>query len=1529
MASAAPSSLASSVEKTNGAKLSRLLIDGGTTVLRSIFDRYHPPASLSAAFFANYLTLNNLLKRRILHRPQWDLLFPPSGAPPDSQTFDITLLFLLLTNICGLFPPRSGWHTKPPPGDISLEANLARIKFYRNELYGHVSTTGIDTPKFSALWQEISVVLVRLGLQQAEIDRLKAERCGEEDYIDALLEWADSEEDIKSQLRDIRDVQTKVQQIVGDVRQTQLEDHGAIREGKAKLEEVHQMQTNLQQTLSNMRQSQLEGHEILRESKGKLEYVYQTQLENHQTLQDSQAKLEEARQTQLEDSSAIQDTRSKVDEVHERLQTLKEEFEQNIEDLKSEKERLSRDEILRKLAKIDTSNDVKHHAARYVEGTRLSIFAKVDRWLDDEISPNRVMVISGNAGMGKSVITAVLCKKMLEARRLSGSQFCQHNKARRRNPKVMLQSLACQLCDCLPDYKNALVKKLSRNLGEEINDLEVRDLFELLFEEPLQGLSDPGLTYLIVIDGLDESEYQGRNELLDLIANYFEKLPLWIRFLVTTRPQLNLTDGLKRLNPLHLEPNNEENLRDIQLFFTKELRHMLQSQNQEIILKELVEKTEGVMLYAYYLVDFIKNNVSVMTPGLMDITLPSGISSVYQSYFERLETDLRKQLKVTEEQFLNFLCAVAAAREPLPLGFVSKLLLPETSSSADYRKLRKVVACVSTLLPIEDDCIHFFHKSIKDWLIEKSSYWQHSFSVDETECHCILAKLCTDELDEIKRKGVDNVQFSDTTKYALQHGVKHLLELEEDTRACSLEGVVTKYVVDVELLYAKLCVNSTTASEDILCVQKQQGFRASFEKCPRFEVLGILLLLLRKHNSLLTEFPQAIFQTLLNDGGAILSSEALNLLKTKFSELSYMECLHKNDQEEIVQTRFQCSAEVACFDVSPQLNYMVCQCHDNKILLWSLETGKLLWTRSVEERIHYLYLSNAFRWASCEASGCSSFYRSVVFHPTEHLVLAGTLSYAYTFDGVLKPLFPSSQCTFSVCSVSSQERAMLTDCPDNAKCIIMWSLIDGAEISRFTGSDDMLSFACSRDGRLLAISDSAGCVTLVDTMNRFNILAKAHTSNQWGMIKFSPDCRYLFGTYCSVQPTFNYRRLCLYVKMGDNGIMSLDVVPNKVYFNPWEYESCSVSGFLLGDPVWHPLEKINCECPAKTAFAFVLNTQSILSGSPKSDVIEILTIDERTKDRASVSKTAVEKVVFSCDGDILYVVNGSAEKTWTLTAWDIIGLMLKAERSIYPGYSGDQCIIAAVRKGILFQARIGVLELWNAELSECIQSWTNLQIVCRVFPITEERVALEIKWRREEIILDTSSGDIESINHGDGTFLACNRKCHVVRLKGQNSLQLQCGEVVLWKTCSPFALFFFPSHGAFSPTERIFVIWGRAIRGHKDEGAIFVFDAVSGRALRMLPVVNYRSYPRLNCMFMSDEKYLVSTDYFVRLFNVNSGELLSVIAMESIVWSLTVCPVKRLVALGLEDSKHGFKIIQVKQQGDKDDKKNERSAFIY
>ena len=1394
MATAAASPLASSVEKTNGAKLSRLLIDGGTTVLRNVFDAHHPSANLAADLHARYSILNSLLRRRVLNSHQWNKLFPPGGTPPDSNTFDITLLFVLLTNICGLSPPPTGWHTKPTPSDTSLEANLARIKFFRNRVYGHVTTTGVDTPIFNDLWMEISAALVPLGLSQAEIDRLKAERCGEEDYVGALLEWANSEDDIKTQLKDIRQIQN-----------TTLK---AVDETKSRIEDALQVVTEI-------RQSQLDADQ--------------------------------------------------------------------------------EDKILYKLAKVDAQRDVTDYAARYLQGTRESFFAQVETWLDDASSPNRVMVISGNGGMGKSVLAAEMCRRMQKAGRLSVSHFCHHDKARHRNPKVMLQSLACHLSCNLPEYQKALVEQLRRNLGAEINDLEVGDLFKLLFEEPLSRVTEPGFISLVVLDALDESEYQGRNDLLDVIAEHFKKLPHWLRFLVTTRPEINICESLKDLKPVLLEPDDEENLKDIGLYFEQNLGGLFEAENREMVLKDLVEKSEGVFLCAQFLVDFIKTNCSTLTLEEVEKTLPSGISSVYERYFQRLEKDFGK-MDITRDQLLSLLRAVVASREPIPLGFVCKLLFPD--SSPFLGNVHRAISVISSLLPVQDDCIHYFHKSVRDWLTGKSHYRQHNFSVDEIKGHRILSALCIDEFDELKRKGVHNSQsFSLTAKYALLHGVQHMLQLDQGTRLCSLEEMVDKYVLDIELVYARLCVISSAASEDIVSVKRHEDWKAVSTDKQR--TLESLLFLLRKYNVTLQELPITIFQTLLNEGKGELASEALKLLKTKYSDVSYMEYLQKIEYQEALQTQFICSSAVVCFDVSPRKDYMVCECVDGTIHLWSLDTGNLKWKRSVG-----LTERGVFRWVSepCPHLNHSkiigSLYRSVVFHPSKDVILPGMLSKCYTINGDQKSLFPSSKCRFHVCSISGDE--IFTDCLDDAKCLIAWNLNNGREITRVKRNETIVSFAMSRDGKLLAISHSSGCVSLVDRENGFTTLAETDLESVSGLIRFTEDSRFL---YCGCPHPSDtgtiFRELGVSVDTQRN--FSLDVTDFPL--KPLESECHSVGGFLLGDLLSSEMQGLSSH--------FVLNRQSLLRNRYCSPFIEMIYRDKVTES-ADGEYLAVESLAFSSGGETIYMLVSSAVYINRIMAWEVSNWKLKAEKEFSIGYfvNGGHVLVA---KGGVLIASSCTLELWNFELSHCIRLWSLN--VASMFAISDDQVLCRTFLDAEEIIVDTVTGDIVS------TFavsyyksIACYRNLHLfANIDGE---QTDCGiklqqlgqSVPRWELSipgSPFGTVL----GCFSPKGQFIVVdslWSRK--------CAYVLDAFSGHVRFKLS----DCHRLLDLKFISDEEFVILSyhskrDASLRLFSVRSGDILSILHVFSSNerFFFATCPGEGLIAI-CSSCKSDLKVIKVK-----------------
>ena len=164
----------SSQEKTNGSRLARLLIDGGTEALRKVLHSFIPSSSLKTELDKNFVKLQKLKKKGKIFDEQWEQLFPSTGDPPDSKTFDITLLHLLLRVICNLTKPMTGWHKMPVETDASRAADLVRIKLFRNDLCHSVSTD-IPEAEFEDKWNKISQALVALGLDQQEIDRLKTD----------------------------------------------------------------------------------------------------------------------------------------------------------------------------------------------------------------------------------------------------------------------------------------------------------------------------------------------------------------------------------------------------------------------------------------------------------------------------------------------------------------------------------------------------------------------------------------------------------------------------------------------------------------------------------------------------------------------------------------------------------------------------------------------------------------------------------------------------------------------------------------------------------------------------------------------------------------------------------------------------------------------------------------------------------------------------------------------------------------------------------------------------------------------------------------------------------------------------------------------------------------------------------------------------------------------------------------------------------------------------------------------------------
>ena len=215
-------------EKANFQRLARLLVCGGITLLREVFDSIHPPANLSATL-NNPPTKAHLQRlrdhKKVITQLEWKRLYPSPGMCGKSTDFDITLLFKLFRNICGLTPPVSGWDSLPNTTDHSPGADLVRIKFYRNEVYGHSNDMEISDAEFLHLWREIREALMRIALSIRSAKKDEWEKAVNKFLSEPLTPDADQYiTELKSWYKKDMDTKDEMEKLTNEVKEMKIKE---------------------------------------------------------------------------------------------------------------------------------------------------------------------------------------------------------------------------------------------------------------------------------------------------------------------------------------------------------------------------------------------------------------------------------------------------------------------------------------------------------------------------------------------------------------------------------------------------------------------------------------------------------------------------------------------------------------------------------------------------------------------------------------------------------------------------------------------------------------------------------------------------------------------------------------------------------------------------------------------------------------------------------------------------------------------------------------------------------------------------------------------------------------------------------------------------------------------------------------------------------------------------------------------------------------------------------------------------------
>ena len=356
--------------------------------------------------------------------------------------------------------------------------------------------------------------------------------------------------------------------------------------------------------------------------------------------------------------------------------------------------------------------DIAFYAERQHAATREWLLQDFKKWFSDP-GDSRAYVLLGDPGVGKSVMAGVLAQRSRKVGHLGAAHFCRHNDNTRNDPRCLLGTIASQLCECSSEYNSIMggeggIRKLLGN-----SNLGVQELFTKLLQEPL-GKCNSTFCHqrkLVVVDALDETQYESREDFLDLIMNRFPVLPHWLVFFITSRPENTVQLSLKKYNPCvricagNVEHDNfyQQHEQDIKLF----LRNSVDFSRLPFSVDDVATKCNGSFLYAFYIAKDLNASMQSgksfqlvdLFPGDFDNFLRKNFKRV----FEKVGCSLFKKL---------FGCAIAAPA-PLPVSFISYVLQRE---KLQIRKQHVLDAL--SLFMVLSKTFTFLHNLIPAWLTD-------------------------------------------------------------------------------------------------------------------------------------------------------------------------------------------------------------------------------------------------------------------------------------------------------------------------------------------------------------------------------------------------------------------------------------------------------------------------------------------------------------------------------------------------------------------------------------------------------------------------------------------------------------------------------------------------------------------------------------------------------------------------------------------------------------------------------------------
>ena len=464
-----------------------------------------------------------------------------------------------------------------------------------------------------------------------------------------------------------------------------------------------------------------------------------------------------------------------------------------------------------------------------------------------------------------------MAHRMRKTGHLGAAYFCRHNDGTRNDPRYLLGTVARQLCDCNTQYKVIIGGESGVKMLLGHSKLGVQELFTKLLQEPLSKCSPCDQRKLVIIDALDETEYESREDFLDLIMHRFPLLPGWLVFFITSRPEDSVQFTLKKYNPcvkICAENSDQDNFyqqheQDIQTF----LKNKIDFSRLCVKVEDISKKCNGLFLYAHYIVEELKvaadsgkelNQLSDLFPGDIDRFFLQNFKRVH----DQVGQDIFKKL---------FGCAIVSP-VPLPLSTISYILKKENSNHDEQQVIDAVSQFV--VFRTSDQTLTFLHNLIPAWLTDKKKASRKLF-IDKRVAGEYLINVFVEILHQAHPATGSTSIDVDLKDYVSRVGVRFLCENgAEDSLKVAFNSLTNYHFIERRMKYGKIEIYHLL--EDF----RLAASRFALEDVSKQEILQEILLAIESNVLVLLECPHLLHACIRNASDVVQEAVTIPQVST-------------------------------------------------------------------------------------------------------------------------------------------------------------------------------------------------------------------------------------------------------------------------------------------------------------------------------------------------------------------------------------------------------------------------------------------------------------------------------------------------------------------------------------------------------------------------------------------------------------------------------------------------------------------------